>query len=174
MERQFTATTYILDEEKVLLIYHKKLQKWLPPGGHIEPNETPPEAARRETLEETGYRIELIQDEHIWIDRWNAKSIERPILCLLEEIPEHKGLAAHQHMDMIFVGTPIAQETCKETQEIRWFGREEVRELISDTEIFTETKETIEMLFTKFTQVIQCLKNRYSLQPQVKTSEKQP
>ena len=45
--RQFTTSVYILEEQKVLLIFHKKLQKWLPPGGHIEPNEAPPEAARR-------------------------------------------------------------------------------------------------------------------------------
>ena len=56
--RQFTATVYILFLEKVLLHRHAKLGKWLPPGGHIEQDETPPEAARREVKEETGLDIE--------------------------------------------------------------------------------------------------------------------
>jgi len=57
MEKHFTATTYIIQDGKVLLIPHSKLGKWLPPGGHVELNETPPECAIREALEETGLEI---------------------------------------------------------------------------------------------------------------------
>jgi ADP-ribose pyrophosphatase YjhB (NUDIX family) len=32
----------------VLLVYHRKLAMWLPPGGHVEPNELPDDAAVRE------------------------------------------------------------------------------------------------------------------------------
>lgn len=150
MEKQFTATVYIIDDRKVLLIYHRKLSKWLPPGGHIEPNETPPEAAKREALEETGYHVRFLQDELIWVDRWNARSMERPLLCLLEEIPAYKGTPAHQHMDMIFAATPISQEVCTETQECRWFDEEELLALETDVEIFAETKEVVVMLLNKF------------------------
>ena len=142
MERQFTATVYIIENEKVLLIYHKKLKKWLPPGGHIDPNETPSEAAIREAREETGLTIELIKQENIWIDRWNAKSIERPYLCLLEEIPAHGSHAAHQHIDMIFIGRPVDGEIVEnqiETDGIRWFSLHEVEQLHYDVDIFTET-----------------------------------
>jgi 8-oxo-dGTP pyrophosphatase MutT (NUDIX family) len=51
MERHFTTSVYILHEGKVLLLFHPKLQKWLPPGGHIEKDESPPEAAKREVME---------------------------------------------------------------------------------------------------------------------------
>ena len=146
MERQFTATVYIIEDSKVLLIYHEKFGKWQPPGGHVDPNETPPEAAKREAMEETGYEIEFIQDEHIWIDCWNAKSMERPFLCLLEEIPAHKDKPAHQHMDMIFAARPVRQGTYTETQQVRWFTLEEVSELESDKDIFAETKQVIGVL----------------------------
>ena len=97
--REFTATVYILNENQVLLHFHKKLKKWLPPGGHLEKDETPPECAIREAKEETGLDIALIRDERLWVDRWNATSFERPFLCLLENIPAYQDLPPHQHID---------------------------------------------------------------------------
>lgn len=38
----------------VLLVEHKRLQKWLPVGGEVELGETPLQAAQRELFEETG------------------------------------------------------------------------------------------------------------------------
>ncbi len=42
----FTASAYILHptESKILLLLHKKLGKWLQPGGHIELSEDPLQA----------------------------------------------------------------------------------------------------------------------------------
>ena len=40
----FTATGIVFNSKKqVLMIFHNKLQVWLPPGGHIEENEIPEE-----------------------------------------------------------------------------------------------------------------------------------
>jgi len=152
MIRQFTATVYILDKDnkKVLLIHHKKLGKWLPPGGHIDPNETPPEAAIREAKEETGLDVELIKQENIWIDRLNAKSLIRPYLCLLEEIPAHGDQPAHQHIDQIFVGRVIGGDLNHNNDEIhdmRWFSLDDLKTLKPEVEIFEETLETIKQLF---------------------------
>ena len=62
LERQYCASAYTIDFEnkKVLLMYNKKLNKWLQPGGHIEGKETPKETAIRETYEETGIKIKII------------------------------------------------------------------------------------------------------------------
>lgn len=35
------------------------ISRWFLPGGAVEPGETPAQAAARETLEETGYRVEI-------------------------------------------------------------------------------------------------------------------
>lgn len=51
---------YIVHMGKLLLIHHKKLDKWLPVGGHIEENETPCEAMRREAKEEVGMKIDFV------------------------------------------------------------------------------------------------------------------
>jgi 8-oxo-dGTP pyrophosphatase MutT (NUDIX family) len=47
----------VVDGDKVLLIRHTYVPGWQFPGGGVDPGETMPEAAAREVLEETGYRV---------------------------------------------------------------------------------------------------------------------
>lgn len=60
---------------KIYLCHHKKADDWIPPGGHIEPGETPSEAALREMFEEL--RVEISQAQ---LKAWNlsVKPINRP------------------------------------------------------------------------------------------------
>jgi 8-oxo-dGTP pyrophosphatase MutT (NUDIX family) len=151
MERQFTATCYIFKDEKVLLVHHKKFDKWMPPGGHLDANETPQEAALRECFEETGFEIELISDENEWVDYPNAASLKRPYMCLLENIPATAKTAAHQHIDFVFLGRPINGAllcNTEESHDIRWFTKEEITKLVPEKEIFAEVKQTLSTLFT--------------------------
>lgn len=62
MERQYCASSYVIDFEtsEVLLMYNRKLNKWLQPGGHIIGLETPIEACIREVKEETGIDIKVV------------------------------------------------------------------------------------------------------------------
>ncbi len=150
MLRQFTATVYIIDNQRVLLIYHRKFNKWHPPGGHLDPNELPPEGAKREVLEETGLEIELISQENIWIERDNARSFERPFMCWVEDVPPRSDQPAHQHIDLIYVGRVIGGQELEnrdETAGLRWFTLSEIEALTSDADIFEETKEAIRTLF---------------------------
>lgn len=156
MERQFTATAYIFQGDQTLLIRHPKLGKWLPPGGHLEPNETPPEAAIREAKEETGLDIEILKNEHLWINRWNAESFARPYLCLLENIPPHRDQPAHQHIDFIYLSRPTGGEISKrEIEDLRWFTLEEILALEPDVEIFAETQETLSTIFENLSTLAQ-------------------
>lgn len=52
-----TASAFLVHQDKILLIKHKKLGIWLGPGGHIDADETPHQAAAREFLEETGLQV---------------------------------------------------------------------------------------------------------------------
>ncbi len=46
------------DGERVLLVHHRRLNRWLLPGGHVEPGDASiSDAARREVLEETGVAL---------------------------------------------------------------------------------------------------------------------
>ena len=79
LERQYCASAYTIDFEnkKVLLMYNKKLNKWLQPGGHIEGKETPEETAIRETYEETGIKIKIINDENNKTMWFSIDSLEK-------------------------------------------------------------------------------------------------
>jgi 8-oxo-dGTP pyrophosphatase MutT (NUDIX family) len=144
MQRHFTATVYLFRHNKILLHRHPKLHKWLPPGGHIEANETPPEAAIREAKEETGLDVQLFADEHLTIHSPNANSFSRPFLCLLEDIPANAHTPAHQHMDMIYLGKPLTND--EPNPEFKWFTLSEL-EKISD-ELFPDTLQTARRLLT--------------------------
>jgi 8-oxo-dGTP pyrophosphatase MutT (NUDIX family) len=143
MIRHFTATVYIFHEGKVLLHRHPKLGKWLPPGGHLEENETPPEAAKREVFEETGLDIIFLEQENVKVKAYNATSFPRPYLCLLEQIPAHKDQPAHQHMDFIYLARPLSLKD--DLNGFQWMGWEEVQQL----DIFPDTREVLSKLLNE-------------------------
>lgn len=62
MKKHFCVSVYVYNPKnsKFLLVKYRKAGKWLQPGGHVEPNEDPEEAALRETFEETGLRVKLV------------------------------------------------------------------------------------------------------------------
>ena len=146
MERHFTATAYILKDKKFLLHLHPKLKRWLPPGGHIELNETPPEAALREVKEETGLDVEIIRQENLWVESENASSLERPFLCLLENVPSKGDVPAHQHIDQIYLARPIGEVPDRLPNGFRWFSFEDLQEI--EEELFLDTKETLRMILS--------------------------
>lgn len=152
MKKEFTASTYLIEDEKVLLLFHPKLSKWLPPGGHVEPNETPNETAKREVFEETGLIAEFIPQENVWLKYYNAQSIERPYLCLLEEIPAYKDVPAHQHIDFVFIARPIGGRLASPFP-CQWFSWNELKVMNPDEEIFKETLDVIEHLLLSATLV---------------------
>ena len=147
LERHFTVTTYIIEEDKTLLLYHPKHKKWLPPGGHLELGETPPEGAKREVREETGLEISFIRQENIWIEGWNGVSIERPYLCLLENIPAYGTSPAHQHIDLIYIAKP-AGGILLQDESLRWWTIDELLTL-SEDQLFPDVLKTLNHLFAQ-------------------------
>jgi len=84
-------------EKKILMIYHKTLNTWLTPGGHIEASdEHPADTARREVFEETGVRVSPVLDEQ-----------QEPLLLHMDSyiIPtnEKKQEPRHWHHGMTFL-----------------------------------------------------------------------
>jgi 8-oxo-dGTP pyrophosphatase MutT (NUDIX family) len=106
-KRHFTATGYVVNpgRTKLLMVHHNKLHKWLPPGGHLEPNELPHEGAMRETLEETGVRARHMpgEDPELGLSNVTEMQVPRPFAVLYELIPASAKDVEHIHIDMLFL-----------------------------------------------------------------------
>jgi len=104
MRRHFTATGFVVDGSRTLLHWHKRLQQWMPPGGHIEPDEDPVEAVLREVREETGIAAEVIPTAPA-LSFARPGQIQPPYTILIEDIPGPEE--PHQHIDLIYFCRPV-------------------------------------------------------------------
>ena len=141
------GTCIVIEDSKALLLWHKKLNVWLPPGGHTEDNETPQETAVRETLEETGFHVRIINAESVeLITDSNTKEMPKPIAIMYEEVRYEKG--EHEHFDMVYLAELDGNESSSvanhEKTELRWFREEE----LSSLDTFNNVKEVLQRAFT--------------------------
>jgi 8-oxo-dGTP pyrophosphatase MutT (NUDIX family) len=106
--RHFVATIYLVNDSATLLHEHDRLGMWLPPGGHIDRDELPHEAALRECHEETGIEADLIAESGDLVSE-TARSLPEPQAFLLEDINVHDGQVGHQHVDFVYYGRADTQ-----------------------------------------------------------------
>lgn len=97
--RDWAVAVFVVWRERVLLHEHRGLRRWLPVGGHVEPGETPDEAALRETLEESGVRVVLYGPHPI--DAPGPRPLARPRGVQLETIAP-----GHEHVDLVYLARP--------------------------------------------------------------------
>lgn len=125
-----TAGCFLVRKRKgtweIVLIYKKWAednQGWVPPKGHVEEGETLEEAAKRETIEETGYKnIEIINTlktlhiEYPWDDGFmHKKTIHYFLAKLIDD--EKQDLILHAKEKSV-------------TVKIEWFSLDEAEEII--------------------------------------------
>lgn len=137
IERQYCASAYTIDfkEKQILLMYNKKLNKWLQPGGHIEGFETPIETAIRETFEETGINIKVIGPT---FDGLNYEPIAT------ERYKNKVG----DMIDIQYLAIPLNKELLNnEKNETKWFFIDELENI---ADIDNEIKVKVLNLFDKY------------------------
>lgn len=122
-----TASAFVIDPVKheILLIEHKKLNKWLQPGGHCDGDEDTLAVAIKEVWEETGVVIIPTGQKIIDLD--------------IHTIPERKGVPEHEHFDVRYVfetdsSLPLTQN--HETTDLRWIPFEELDNFTRENSIF--------------------------------------
>jgi ADP-ribose pyrophosphatase YjhB (NUDIX family) len=117
-----SANTVVVDEAgRILLIRRTDNDNWALPGGAMDLGESLPQAAVRETLEETGIHVEITGLVGIYTD------------------PKHVILytsdgEARQEFSVVFTARPVGGEPTpsSESREVHWVDRDEVPALEMD------------------------------------------
>ena len=123
----FTASAFVLspDGADLLLIHHRKLGRWLQPGGHFEASDRDVfVAARREVLEETGLRgLQLPSESLFDVD--------------VHAIPALGDEPLHEHFDLrlLFRSPTETLNAGPEVKDARWFALSDITDTLSDESV---------------------------------------
>ncbi len=123
MQGHITTSGLVYDgaADKVLLIHHRTLNRWLQPGGHHEGLDRLDVSAAREVEEETGVPVRSP----------GARNPDAPLIDIdSHAIPANpaKGEGAHVHHDFLYLfygdATAPLSLQWEEVQGVRWVARE--------------------------------------------------
>lgn len=125
MKNHICASAIIIHPitKKILLVHHKKLNKWVQPGGHIEDHESPEDAALREVLEETSLQVRLLGERFP-----TEEDFIRP-LGIQRTVKDDGSV----YISIIYPAIPIEDHLVElnyeESNSIGWFSREELNHI---------------------------------------------
>jgi ADP-ribose pyrophosphatase YjhB (NUDIX family) len=120
----FTITAFIVHDNKALLVYHPRYDKWIPMGGHVELNEDPEEALYREIAEETSLEVEVLSE------RPDVTSPGTKFLVTPNYVDVHEANAPHKHISLTYFCKAKNDQhiLSAEHTDMKWFTREELED----------------------------------------------
>ena len=131
-----TASAWILsaDGGSVLLTHHRKLDRWLQLGGHVDGESKIELAALREAREESG--MERFEFE-AWFEKWSKGQIV-PLDLDVHTIPARGNEPQHEHWDLRFLlraspGQELARS--QESNDLRWVPLAELRHVTTEESV---------------------------------------
>ena len=137
LPKHFVATALMVRDDRILLIHHKKIGLWLPPGGHIEAREDPVAALRREIREETGLEIEILADP---TDPRASDEVVQVLPSPHHVQIERMADGPHDHIDLVYLCRvrPGEAQRNVESLGVRWFSREDLErtEIVENVRVF--------------------------------------
>jgi 8-oxo-dGTP pyrophosphatase MutT (NUDIX family) len=110
-----TASGIVVGPRGVVLHNHRRLRRWLQPGGHLDPGESPSQAVIRECTEETGLAVSHPPDGP-----------------LLIHVDVHTAAEDHVHLDIRYLVLAPDEDPAPppgESQEVAWFSWDDAADL---------------------------------------------
>ena len=127
LEGHLTSSAWVINAEAthVLLLHHRKLDRWLQPGGHADGDPDLLASARREVEEETGLK-QLTQ-------------LEAGIYDLdIHRIPARGDTPAHDHFDVRYIFQAQAHampQANEESHHVEWVPINELEPRLHESSI---------------------------------------
>lgn len=119
----FTVAIFVVRDGRVLVVHHRKLDRWLPLGGHVELDEDPEQAALREAREESGLEVALVGERPPTTEP-GTRALVAPRFLDIHRIDER-----HEHIGMIYWARPVAgalRRAEAEHHDLRWCTAQEL------------------------------------------------
>ncbi len=128
-----TSSVFILRQDSegcwlAALVWHPRLECWLPAGGHVETDETAAQCGIREALEETGLEITLVPGPAAPVPA-GFPHRQLPAPWLVAEVPaapDRHTDKSHVHADHVYVATAAASPIREPEHQVRWFSSADV------------------------------------------------
>lgn len=153
--RHFVTAVYVVHDNAVALHDHKRLDMWLPAGGHIDRDELPHEAAVREVKEEMGIDVNIHRETSDHESEF-ARGLPEPEHLMLEDIDRVGDRVAHQHIDLVYyasAGTADIEPSGDDevsADDWSWCTKNDVDDLLENGHVTEDTaaiaKEAIETI----------------------------
>jgi len=128
MIKELTASVFIIRQYDVgawqtALIWHPRLECWLPAGGHVEPGETAAQAAVREATEETGLAVTLVPGPAVPFPAgFPHQAVPAPWWTAeLPAAPDNHTRGCHAHIDHAFAAVARQPGPGQAEHKVRWF-----------------------------------------------------
>lgn len=133
---------YVGGEPRLLLHLHRKFKMLMPPGGHIELDETPWAAVAHDLSEETGYSL---GDLKLWQPKTRLRKARGTVVHPQPFASNtHAVNSQHYHTDLDYLfiteAEPPRAPNEGESTDLRWLSRADIAAL-SDAQIFTNVKD---------------------------------
>jgi 8-oxo-dGTP pyrophosphatase MutT (NUDIX family) len=126
MDRHLTVTGFVVHKGRTALHWHRKIQAWLPAGGHIEAGEDPVEAVLREVREEFALEAEVVPLAPRVSYSSGPAQLEPPYTLLVCPVEPN-----HEHIDLVYflrVTAGYPGRSHDPDTAIRWVDERTLRE----------------------------------------------
>jgi len=113
-------------------VHHRRLEKWLQPGGHAEDESDALAVAMREAEEETGLRVTPVSDAIFDVDA--------------HDIPARRKEQAHVHYDIRYMVEADMKKrvvVSPESRAVEWVRLDRVAKMNTDESVLRLVRKTV-------------------------------